>query len=81
MLKEAGITALTKAHNYDYLYKSINEVIHSYASQAVRMALEEAAEKAQAYSGVLEDDDGCGIPEVSKGSILSLESSILSRLK
>lgn len=55
---------------------TFKNAIHEYATQAVRMALQEAAEKATMDSGGHGNDYW-----IDKDSILSLESEIISRLK
>lgn len=54
------------------------ELMKRYASQAVRLALETCAEKAKPGSWMTKHGKVC---TVKKGSILSLEQSIIDKLK
>ncbi len=74
ILKEYGITERTSHHNYDYLYKSILSAMQQAQEEAVKAALEMAAD-------TLSDND-CVMNSLTTrcNSVLSLHSQVMDKL-
>lgn len=70
ILKEKNITPETMHHNYDYLYRSVSDVIEQAQKDAYNQAIEDAVENAVAYDTVPRAYASC---MVNKQSILKLK--------